>query len=237
MSAYDLHFVPWRQNVQEYVTAGCRHVIHNIPTRGFDPEVHRPYPVEAEFAGQSRRRCGVPWIVRAGIGSEQLLYLAQRGVTVRLASTWPAHHRHKNLRRAPFPVVGEAYAKALCCFKIGLCFLRKANRDQYTSRSIEIPACGVFLLAERTEEHQQLFEEGREAGILLHTRGTVRQGAFLTWQTTLHVSPLPGLEGNAAFVLATITGTGCAPCWPKSPQPSGCRHAPFHFTPNRCPDS
>ena len=80
MSAYDLHFVPRRQNVQEYVTAGCRHVIHNIPTRGFDPEVHRPYPVEAEFAGQFAADVGF-------LGSfeqdraEQLLYLAQRGVT------------------------------------------------------------------------------------------------------------------------------------------------------------
>lgn len=57
----------------------------------------------------------------------------------------------------------DDYRKALCGSRIALSFYSRWNRDQYTRRSFEIPACGVFLLSERTEAMTALFKEGVEA--------------------------------------------------------------------------
>ena len=61
------------------------------------------------------------------------------------------------------PAEGENYSKALCGAKICLCFLSKLNRDSYTRRCFEIPACGRLLLTERSKELMQLFKEDKEA--------------------------------------------------------------------------
>ena len=57
----------------------------------------------------------------------------------------------------------EQMGKAIQSNKICLGLLNHANRDLHTSRSFEIPACGGFMLAERTPEHQAYFEEDAAA--------------------------------------------------------------------------
>ncbi len=58
---------------------------------------------------------------------------------------------------------GDDYARALCGADIGLCLLTKLVPETTTTRSVEIPGCGAFMLAERTDDHRALFEEGVEA--------------------------------------------------------------------------
>lgn len=98
---------------------------------------------------------------------ESLLYLAHNGINVRVfgAGKW-LDYKDKvpgNMVIEDTGLYNEDYPKSFQAFKISMCFLRKMNYDQQTSRTMEIPACGGFMMAERTHEHQMLFEEGKEA--------------------------------------------------------------------------
>jgi spore maturation protein CgeB len=55
------------------------------------------------------------------------------------------------------------YSTWLSKAKIGLVFLSSRNRDVWTRRCLEIPACGTFMLAPRTRELEGWFADGREA--------------------------------------------------------------------------
>lgn len=62
-----------------------------------------------------------------------------------------------------FPVTGELYRNVLISAKIALCFFSSLNRDTYTRRCFEIPAMGVFMLCQYSDDMVELFRDGVEA--------------------------------------------------------------------------
>jgi spore maturation protein CgeB len=95
-----------------------------------------------------------------------LTYLAKNGIKIDIfGNMWNKCKEkiHPNLKVHYKELVGKDYVEAISFSKISLGFLRKINNDTQTSRTFEIPACGGFMLMERTDEHLKLFIEGKEA--------------------------------------------------------------------------
>jgi spore maturation protein CgeB len=67
------------------------------------------------------------------------------------------------LKIEPQGLWGDEYRMAINSFDISLGFVCRKNRDLHTTRSFEIPACQVLLVAIRTVDHSALFIEDREA--------------------------------------------------------------------------
>ncbi|MBO1223361.1 MAG: glycosyltransferase [Candidatus Scalindua sediminis] len=163
MSLYDLHVTNKTQNIRELRDLGAPEVY--FQDKAFCPDTHRPLPVSPSDRMRLGSRVGFIGAYEEA-RAQSMLQLAKAGIEVRIwGNGWKRGNRlsHPNLRIEGRAVWADEYALAICATDIHLGFLRKANRDLQTARSIEIPACGGFLLAERTGEHLRLFEEGKEA--------------------------------------------------------------------------
>ncbi|MBI1338491.1 MAG: glycosyltransferase [Phycisphaera sp.] len=161
---YDLHLVPRLVNVDEYLGAGAKRARHILPFWGFNPDIHHAFAISPE---ERERLGGEVGFVGAWEQEriDSLRDIAEKGLPVRVWC-WEKNNTPMDLPTLRFEgrgLWGEDYAKAISAFDISVAFLRKGNRDKHTSRSIEIPACRGFMLAERTDEHQALFQEGKEA--------------------------------------------------------------------------
>ncbi len=160
---YDTFYTAKSLNITQGELAAMGFVDPRFLHQGFDRDWHRPQPnPDSRFAGL---------VTFVGFGEqdrfEKLNHLAQNGVPVHVwGKGWTAAmHAAANdkLHIHAHGLFGDEYADALCNSAVSLCFLRKLNRDLHTSRTFEIPACGGFMLAERTDEHRAYFEEDREA--------------------------------------------------------------------------
>jgi hypothetical protein len=160
---YDLCVVMRPQNVVEAQQLGARHVVRAY--RSADEVAHAPRPLTDEDRAQWNSEVLFlgTWFPERGAF---LLDLIRRGVPLTIcgpnwhkAPQWPALQAHWRTDA----LHGDNYAKAIQCAKVNLGLLSKGNRDLHTTRSLEIPALGGLLCAERTSEHMSMYEEGREA--------------------------------------------------------------------------
>ena len=159
---YDLNVTTKSYNVAELPTLGARNVV--FVDNAYDPATHRPLeltPEERERFSADVGFVGTFEPERAGT----MLALARAGVPV-VVHGWGWQRLRESapqLKVRNEMLDGLDYTRAINATRINLGFLRKAYRDLQTTRSIEIPASGGFLLAERTDEHRRLFREGEEA--------------------------------------------------------------------------
>ncbi len=164
LPSYDLLVVVRACNVQEAYDHGARRVLRVFMSA--DEVAHAPYQLTAD-----ERRQWQSEVVFVGTAFPErgpfLAKLIRLGVPLTLYG-----NRYSRLPQWPVlqpywrPLnVGSAddYAKAISGAGVCLGLLSKGNRDQHTTRSMEIPSLGGLLCAERTPEHLALYEEDREA--------------------------------------------------------------------------
>ena len=160
---YDLCAVVRQENVAEAETLGARQVVRVF--RSADELSHSARPLtdterrewhsEVMFLGT--------WFPERG---PFLLSLANRGVPLTIrGANWHKAPEWSSLQSywKGGPLQGDDYARAIQCARVNLGLLSLGNRDLHTTRSLEIPAIGGLLCAERTTEHQELYVEGEEA--------------------------------------------------------------------------
>ncbi|MDC1392003.1 glycosyltransferase [Flavobacteriaceae bacterium] len=153
---YDIHFTTKSTIVDDFYKNGAKKVVflNKAYSRGSHyPDYNQKLKFEVLFIGTYELS-----------RYTSLKYLADNGIEVNIfGNDWQKINSKKKLIIHKKSLEGSSYRQAISSSKITLCFLRKSNDDLQTCRSVEIPACKGFMIAERTIEHQNLFKENEEA--------------------------------------------------------------------------
>ena len=160
---YDFVFVTREVNVEEIRSINPR--VELMPF-AYYPRIHRPVAIPA--AERDVWQSDVVFVGTWELERCRMLEHLVRHVPARYAiwgNLWGRAGAKSPLRPhiRGRGVVVDDMCKAIGGSEIALAFLRKKNRDDYTQRTFEIPACGGLLLAERTPRHQAYYQEGIEA--------------------------------------------------------------------------
>jgi hypothetical protein len=144
---------------------GARKVLRVLMS--YDEMTHRPaYAATAAGTGPEPVVSFIGTLIAGESRDDFLVELLQAGLPLRLiGNSWQRSRHWPLLRQIHLGpgISGTAYAQALGSAAVTLGLLSHGNRDLITTRSLEAPACGALFCAERTSEHQLLYEQGQEA--------------------------------------------------------------------------
>jgi spore maturation protein CgeB len=159
---YDVYACTKRAVMDDVARAGCGNV--QYVRFGYHPSVHF---AEAPATAEERDRFAADVaFVGEGDGDRQPFFrtLMKAIPDLNLALYGGLWDLNPTLRRYHRGTVrGRDFRLALGGAKIAVNLVRAQNRDDHVMRSFEGPACGAFMLNERTEEHLALLAEDREA--------------------------------------------------------------------------
>ncbi len=164
---YDLVLAYRHRNLDELRALGAKRA--ELLRSWFMPD--RNHPVKLSEDERAQYGCDVVFV---GHYEEdgRLQYLeevARRGWKLRIFGPgyeWDSVLRNSAVLAGHVPtslVWGRDYNLALCGAKVALCFLSKLNRDTYTRRCFEIPACGTVLMSEFSDDLVGLYIADQEA--------------------------------------------------------------------------
>ena len=159
---YDLYVCTKKDIMSDVRRAGCANV--EYVRFGYKPEVHFP---EAPATDEERDRFACDVMFVGGRDAHRVKYfetLVRAMPDVKLLLYGAYWERDRALR--PYArgfAVARDYRLAVGGAKIAVNLVRRANRDDHVMRTFEIPACGAFMLTERSSTHEELFREDHEA--------------------------------------------------------------------------
>lgn len=157
---FDIHLVKKDIDLEEFPRHGAKRVMKF--RGGYFGQIFRP--------GDSTL-CGYRWPVSfVGTAIDRRIdivgeLMGRRKIDLNIfGNSWNRHWVYYRHRKRFHPAVhGVDYVKTIAESKISLGFVSFSNRDEFTMRSFEIPACQGFFLGQRTKVHQELYKEGEEA--------------------------------------------------------------------------
>jgi spore maturation protein CgeB len=158
---YDVYICTKRAIMADVRRSGCRTVLF-LPF-GYEPSLHFP---EQPLTAEERNRYTSDVAFIGGADADRIPFFealldAIPNLNLQLyGGYWDRYPRLRKYHRGF--ALGRDYRLVMAGTKVAPCLVRRANRDGHVMRSFEIPACGAFMLAERTDEHLELFCESQE---------------------------------------------------------------------------
>ncbi|MBK9551253.1 MAG: glycosyltransferase family 1 protein [Saprospiraceae bacterium] len=153
---YDINFVFRNINIHEYDNAGSKKTRILYPSFKIDDVkglvIPSSYKYDVLFIGHYEPH-----------RKEIIDYLINNGIRVKVFGYWkdglPIGYNLEDVKT----LYGKPYFEAINSSKISLCFYSKLNRDEYSTRSFEVPAAFGTILSQRTPTMLNLYRENEEA--------------------------------------------------------------------------